>query len=443
KESELGQYKRPNGFQFERRQQASLRPTRRVESSGGGGKGLTSGGLVLLAGGAVQSEPLPVSTPRVTGSGSESGYSNKRVADESGFAGPGRRRGPGFNGNSSNTWGRFGGNRTVTKTEKICRYWVDGSCSHGDKCRYLHCWSKGDSFSLLTQLDGHEKLVSGIALPSGSDKLYTGSKDETIRVWDCASGQCTSVLNLGAEVGCVISEGPWLLVGMPNLVKAWNIETNADQSLSGPVGQVYSLVVGTDLLFAGTQDGSILAWRYSAATNCFEPAASLTGHTLGVVTLYVGANRLYSGSMDKSIKVWSLDNLQCIQTLTDHTSVVMSLICWDQFLLSCSLDNTVKIWAAVEGGDLEVTYTHKEKHGVLALCGVHDAEAKPVLLCCCNDSTLRLYDLPSFTERGKIFAKQEIRSIQIGPGGIFFTGDGTGQVKVWKWSTAPITAAMS
>lgn len=51
------------------------------------------------------------------------------------------------------------------------------------------------------------------------------------------------------------------------------------------------------------QDGSILAWRYNAATNCFEPAASLTGHTLAVVTLYVGANRLYSGSMDKSIKV--------------------------------------------------------------------------------------------------------------------------------------------
>ncbi|KAF2613845.1 hypothetical protein F2Q70_00008112, partial [Brassica cretica] len=173
---------------------------------------------------------------------------------------------------------------------------------------------------------------------------------------------CTSVLNLGAEVGCVIAEGPWLLVGMPNLVRAWNMETNTDQSLSGPVGQVYSLVVGSDLLFAGTQDGSILAWRYNAATNCFEQAASLMGHTLPVVTLYVGANRLYSGSMDKSIKVWSLENLQCIQTLTDHTSVVMSLICWDQFLLSCSLDNTVKIWAAVEGGNLEVTYTHEEEN---------------------------------------------------------------------------------
>uniref|UniRef100_A0A1J3D8S7 Zinc finger CCCH domain-containing protein 63 n=1 Tax=Noccaea caerulescens TaxID=107243 RepID=A0A1J3D8S7_NOCCA len=375
------------------------------------------------------------------GPGQGQGYANKRVAEESGFAGPSHRRGPGFNGSSSNSWGRFGGNRTVTKTEKLCNFWVDGNCTYGDKCRYLHCWSKGDSFSLLTQLDGHQKLVSGIAFPSGSDKLYTGSKDETMRVWDCASGQCTNVLNLGGEVGCLISEGPWLLVGMPNAVKAWNIETSVDQTLTGPVGQVYSLVVGTDLLFAGTQDGSILAWRYNVATSCFEPAASLKSHTLAVVTLYVGANRLYSGSMDKTIKVWSLDNLQCIQTLTDHTSVVMSLICWDQFLLSCSLDNTVKIWAAIEGGNLEVTYTHKEEHGVLALCGVHDAEAKPVLLCSCNDNSLRLYDLPSFTERGKIFAKQEIRSIQIGPGGIFFTGDGTGQVKVWKWSTEPAAAS--
>ncbi|KAJ4849449.1 Zinc finger CCCH domain-containing protein 63 [Turnera subulata] len=387
---------------------------------------------------------LPPPQPGAAGNGTHPG--KRGFTGDSGFSG--RRT-----GNFNNTWGRGGSsngsnagnsnNRVVgaRKTEKVCNYWVQGSCGYEDKCRFLHAWSLGESFTLLTQLEGHQKVISAIALPSGSDKLYTGSKDETVRVWDCQSGQCMGVINLGGEVGCMINEGPWIFVGIPNIVKAWNTQTNTDLSLSGPVGQVYALVVGNGLLFAGTQDGSILAWKYNAATNNFEPAASLPGHTVAVVSLVVGANRLYSGSMDNSIRVWNLETLQCMQTLQQHTSVVMSLLCWDQFLLSCSLDKTIKVWAATESGNLEVTYTHNEEHGLLTLCGMHDIEGKPILLCSSNDNTVRLFDLPSFTERGKIFAKQEIRAIQTGPGGLFFTGDGTGQVKVWTSVAEPTPAA--
>ncbi|KAJ0569951.1 putative transcription factor WD40-like family [Helianthus annuus] len=73
-----------------------------------------------------------------------------------------------------------------------------------------------------------------------------------------------------------------------------------------------------------------------------------------------------------------------------------------------------------------------QTYGLLNLCGMHDLESKPVLLCSGNDNTVRAYDLPSFAERGKIYAKQEIRSIHGGPN-IFFTGDGTGEVRVWQW----------
>lgn len=51
------------------------------------------------------------------------------------------------------------------------------------------------------------------------------------------------------------------------------------------------------------QDGAILVWKFNVAANCFEPAASLKGHSRGVVSLVVGANRLYSGSMDNTIRV--------------------------------------------------------------------------------------------------------------------------------------------
>ncbi|XP_077234953.1 transducin/WD40 repeat-like superfamily protein [Tasmannia lanceolata] len=378
--------------------------------------------------------------------GGSNGNAPKRAhqfSEERNFQGPTSsaftRRNPDPDANPSHKWGRgrgggSGGVRVPRKTpEKVCTYWLAGNCTYGDSCRFLHSWFMSDSFTFLTLLEGHQKAVSGIALPSGSDKLYSASKDESVRVWDCQTGQCTGVVNLGSEIGCMISEGPWVFVGMPNVVKVWNTQTSTESSLSGPIGQVYALVVSSDMLFAGTQDGSILAWKFNAVGNCFEPAASLNGHGLAVLTLVVGANRLYSGSMDKTIKVWDLGTLQCIQSLTDHTSVVMSVLCWDQFLLSCSLDNTIKVWVATESGNLEVTYTHTEEHGLLALCGMHDAQAKPVLLCSCNDNTVRLYDLPSFTERGKIFSKEEVRAIQIGPGGLFFSGDGTGELKVWKW----------
>ncbi|KAK8981526.1 hypothetical protein V6N11_027939 [Hibiscus sabdariffa] len=356
-----------------------------------------------------------------------------------------------------------GGNRRVfnrpgidsSKNQKVCFHWRAGKCTRFP-CPFLHSEQShpsgsatvngsgthkrfaddsgfsGDGFSMLNHLDGHQKLVSGIVLPAGMDKLFTGSKDETLRAWDTNSGQCTAVINLGGEVGCMIGEGPWLFVGIPNAVKVWNTQTNQELTLGGPVGQVYAMVVFTDLLFAGTQE-AILVWKFSAVTNTFEPVASLKGHTLPVVSLIVGANRLYSASADHSIKVWSLETLQCIQTLTGHNDVVMSLLCWDQFLLSCSLDKTIKVWVATENGNLEVAYTHNEENGVLNLRGMPDLESKPVLLCACNNNYVRLFDLPSFSERGRIFAKQEIRAVEVGPGGLFFTGDGTG-FKVWKWA---------
>ncbi|KAL5158459.1 Zinc finger CCCH domain-containing protein 48 [Glycine soja] len=317
---------------------------------------------------------------------------------------------------------------------RICKYWINNNCVHGEQCLYLHSWFRGDGFSTVTKLQEHKTVITGIALPVGSDKLYSGSTDGTVRIWDCHTGQCAKVINLGAEVASLISEGSWIFVGLQNAVKAWNIQTMSEFTLDGPKGRVRAMTVGNNTLFAGAEDGVIFAWRGSSkADSPFELVASLTGHTKAVVCLAVGCKMLYSGSMDQSIKVWDMDTLQCTMTLNDHTDAVTSLICWDQYLLSSSSDRTIKVWACIEAGSLEVIYTHTEENGVVSLFGMPDAEGKPILFSSCRDNSVHMYELPSFSERGRLFAKKDVALIELGPGGLFFTGDESGLLMVWKW----------
>ncbi|KAL6312264.1 hypothetical protein AAG906_022020 [Vitis piasezkii] len=270
--------------------------------------------------------------------------------------------------------------------ERVCKYWLHGNCVEADKCQYLHSWFKGHGVFKLAELNGHIKAISGIVLPSGSEKLYTASRDGYIRVWDCHTGQCDGVVNL---------EGNW----------AWNIESCADLSLDGPVGQIYAMVVDHDMLFAGAENGTIYAWKPNKETNAFELATTLGGHNCAVVSLTVGGGGY--------ILVWDLNTLQCIHTLKEHASVVMSLVCWGPYLISCSLDQTIKV----------MTYTHNEEHGVLALFGMVDSEGKPILLCSCNDNSVRYMNY----HQGQDFAKEEVREIQIGPGDSFHWG--------WNWTS--------
>lgn len=39
----------------------------------------------------------------------------------------------------------------------------------------------------------------------------------------------------------------------------------------------------------------------------------------------------------------------------------------------------------------------------------------------------------SFTERGQLFSREEVRALQVGPSSLLFSGDSRGEVKVWNW----------
>ncbi|KAL7593635.1 hypothetical protein Lser_V15G31671 [Lactuca serriola] len=301
----------------------------------------------------------------------------------------------------------------------------------------LHPGFYGKGLSMVTRLEGHTKAITGIALPSGSNKLFCSSKDKSLRVWDCNSGQCGAVFAFDDECGTLVNEGQWIFVGLRDMIKAWNLNTQHEVIIRGSGGQVNAITMFEDVLFAGMEDGTILSWKSTSETSFSAVATSLKGHTGPVLSLVVGAKRLYSGSDDNTIRVWDAETLECIQVLSGHSGDVTTVLCWDQYLLSGSLDKKIKVWGETENGKIEEVYQHNVDdmivlQDVVAFCGMHDAEGKPILLCSCRDNGVCLYDLPSFVERGRVVSGRDIQAIHVGPDGLFFTGDEAGLISVWK-----------
>ncbi|KAG0536155.1 hypothetical protein BDA96_03G040200 [Sorghum bicolor] len=240
---------------------------------------------------------------------------------------------------------------------------------------------------------------------------------------------------MGGKVGCMITHGPWVFIGISKSVEAWNTKTGMKLSLQGPSSLVCSMAITDEMLFAGTRDGRIMAWKFPSKESKIEPVFILSGHQRPVVSLSISARRLYSGSLDKTIKAWDLTTWQCVQTLFEHKAAVTSVLCWDEKLLSCSLDKTVKVWTLSESGNLQAKYTHAEEHGLRTLFGMHRVGKTPVLFCSLHNSNcIRLFNLPSFDGMGTLLSKKEVRTIELTAGGLLFTGDCSGELKVWRWA---------
>ncbi|XP_037423137.1 zinc finger CCCH domain-containing protein 48-like [Triticum dicoccoides] len=308
-------------------------------------------------------------------------------------------------------------------------------------------WCVGDGIRGVARLEGHSKAVTGVAVPEGSGKLFSGNLDGTVRAWDCATGQCVRVAPVQeGEVGRLIAMGPWVLVGVRGVVRALHAGSGNELRLRLPAdgAQVTALLAEDDeRLFAGAEDGAIYMWRLDRDHQRFDEVAALAGHGgHAVASLAQGKGALYSGASDGGIRVWDLETRRCVCRFAGHASMVTALLCWDRFLLSSSVDGTVKAWRSKPDRDdvepeLEVHYTHREEgERVVAMDGTHDADKKPVLLVSRGDGIVRVYDLPSFKPRGQIHCNGEVTAMSLRTPGMVFTGDASGEVRVVKWTPA-------
>ncbi|KAK3955856.1 hypothetical protein QBC32DRAFT_321280, partial [Pseudoneurospora amorphoporcata] len=174
----------------------------------------------------------------------------------------------------------------------------------------------------LLTLEGHSHSVSSVAFSPDGQRLASGSADNTIKIWDPASGSCL-------------------------------------QTLEGYSNPVLSVAFSPDgqRLASCSEHHTIKIWD-PASGSCLQ---TLTGHSWadGSVAFSPDGQRLASGTGDCRIKIWNLVLGSCLQTLEGYSRAVDSVAFSPdgQRLASGSVDKTIKIWDLVSGSCLQTIIT--------------------------------------------------------------------------------------
>ena len=200
-------------------------------------------------------------------------------------------------------------------------------------------------------LNGHDNAVMSVSWSPDGKTLASGSSDQTIKLWDVAAGQCTATLSghTGTVNGLSWSPDGKLLASSSsdNSVKLWDVSTGqCTSTFAGHLDEVTSVSFSPEgrTLASSSRDNTIKVWDLATG----QCTATLTGHGGPVyrVAWSPDGKTLASGGSDKTIKLWDVATGQSTATLTGHAGAVSS-VSWSpdgMTLASGSRDNSLKLW---------------------------------------------------------------------------------------------------
>lgn len=149
---------------------------------------------------------------------------------------------------------------------------------------------------------------SGITslLYAESGKLYAGSYDGSIKVFDYYSGSVTKLLQ-------------------SHRLSVWALALDSVN----------------ERLYSGCSDEIINVW--STQSNSIGPIGSLVGNRGKVYSMQMRGDKLYSASSDNVIRIWNCNSMELIGTLTGHSGGVNSIKFHENYLISASSDKSIKV----------------------------------------------------------------------------------------------------
>jgi WD40 repeat protein len=313
------------------------------------------------------------------------------------------------------------------------RYIISGS-----RDNTIRLW-ESDKGIQVRIFEGHTVSVNSIAISMDDKYIVSGGQDTTIRLWEKDSGKLIKTFKGHNNYVTSVAISPdqkYIVSGSQDkTMRLWSMKLGKEIRRFRKIKDVVESVdfsPNSKLIASAGRDGVIRLWDIDSEMPKSDFKAS--NDRVNSVAFSPNGKFIACGSDDNKIHLWEVNAAREIKTLKGHTERILSVLFSNdgKYIVSGSYDKTVRVWDIKTEKEIQLFDKHTD--------GVNTVAFSPdgrYIVSGGNDNTIRVWETDSGNEKIKLEGHTDyVSSLAFSPDSRYFvSGNFDNTVRLWDMWT--------